>query len=100
MSRFNELPMNELPLERFTFKSGRLVAELSDLGIRAGQNFIQQIWNDACDEGIAIRSHHTNKVERFYFSSTDKDREGDIAGFRFKPCNPKCKVQEVLLIND
>lgn len=86
-----------LPLDRFSMHKGTLVAEASDLQW-AG---VMQLYDDACDAGIFIRSHKTGKVEAFYESGVDRDREGDVAGWRFKPCNRKLTtVTEVLIIND
>lgn len=89
-----------LPLERFTFTADRtLVAELSDFNLK--YLAMHRIYDDACDVGIAIRSHHTGKVEIFYFDNEDRSADGeDIAGYNFKPVNQNCKVKNVLLIND
>lgn len=108
MAQTNQL--NELPYERFdTYRSEeggshlQMTAELSDLNIRAGQEFLQQIYPDACDVGIAIRG----KRETVIFHLTEPDMSGDeIAGWNFEPIsecvrkNPRLKEVRVLLIND
>src|SRR5580765_2874475 len=78
----SQLFMYELPLSRFHWNKAtkELSAEASDLdGFR-----IQQIWDDACDEGICIRSERTGRVERFYLTKIDFHM-GEIAGWFFKP---------------
>lgn len=87
-----------LDLEKFSMHEKTLVAEASDLQW-AG---MMQLYDDACDVGIFIRSHKTGKVEAFYHSDTDMSHDGeDVAGWRFKPCNRKLTtVTEVLIIND
>lgn len=79
-----------------------LTAEDSDLrqGATAG-GWVQQVWNDSADVGIAIRSHKTGKVERFYLDKVDMTPDGeDIAGWNFLPVDTDCPVKRVLVIND
>lgn len=87
-----------LPLDRFDLTNGILIAEASDLQW-AG---LMQLYDDACDVGIFIRSHKTGKVEAFHFSTCERTPDGeDIAGWLFKPCNRNLtKVKEVLILND
>ena len=61
---------------------------------------MQRVWNDSCDEGIAIRSHVTGKVERFYLFNEQRDNEGDLQFFQFKPVDDKCAVRLVTVYND
>jgi hypothetical protein len=76
-----------------------LVAEASDIGFHR----MGQIYDDACDEGVAIRSHNSGRLVRFYHSGTDMNGD-DIAGWRFKPIPEDARVcsvpVEVLIIND
>lgn len=104
----NELHVNPLPLERFSWnaQSRTLVAEGSDFGPlretfdpRTGRTWIQQLWNDACDVGIAIESHKTGKVERFYLSQ-EETHDGDLLAWHFKPVSKSCPVNEVVILND
>lgn len=100
-----ELQVQEISLKRFTYVKPdghptsypSLVSEASDLG---HVNLQQRLYDDACDVGFAIRSHKTNHVERFYFEKCDFDKEGEVVGFIYKPVNKKCRIQEVLIIND
>jgi hypothetical protein len=97
-----------LPHEKFSYHKGCLVSEASTLGYMqleaVGELMFKQIYDDACDVGIAIRGKH--HLIRFYLSSQDKDAEGDVAGWRFKPIpedarrHPECANTSVLIIND
>jgi hypothetical protein len=98
----NELYMTEMDLRKFTWtkKDGSLVAEASDFGpLRDGRWWLQRIYNDACDIGIAIRSHVTETVEKFYLQ-TEHERDGDLTHWTFLPLNPNCKVKHVTIFND
>lgn len=98
----NWLPIPPLPLERFHFENGVLSAFESDLRDHPFDGtypWLGQMYNDACDEGIVIRSHHTAKEERFYLERTET-REGDLLAWYFKPENPSCRVQSVVIFND
>lgn len=80
-----------------------LVAEASDLGYHGPR----RIYDDACDVGVAIRSHRTGRLVRFYLDSEDRDHTGeDVAGWRFRPIAedarrvPGAARTSVLIIND
>lgn len=108
MHPHNLMPMETkaLSLKHFDWlkETKELVAEESQL--RDGRRFdgthpwMQQVWNDSCDIGIAIRSHTTNKIERFYLDKEDRDSEGEVGGWHFKPVDTNCPVRHVLIIND
>jgi hypothetical protein len=99
-----------LPFSKFSYDSGDcvFVAEASDLSFTAsrggGEAMLRRIYDDACDVGIAIRGN--NDVVWFYLASEDRNRDGEIAGWRFKPVpehvrrNPSIAVTSVLVIND
>ncbi len=105
----NAMPMGfKLPLTRFTWSKDNqsLVAECSDFGplretfdVRTGRRWIQQIWNDACDVGIAIISLETMHEERFCLHATHS-RGGDLLYWEFKPVDDNCRVQLVTIFND
>lgn len=79
-----------------------LVAEASTLGYHGPR----RIYDDACDVGIAVRSHRTGRLVRFYLDSEDMDRTDDVAGWRFQPIPedarrvPNAARTYVLIIND
>ncbi len=103
MAKVNELAMRPLDLSRFTYnKTDRtLAAEASDFGpFRDGTRWLCRIWNDSCDIGIAIRSHKTDKVEKFYLEH-EEVRDGDLLAYHFKPVNAALStVQSVVIFND
>jgi hypothetical protein len=78
-----------------------LIAEASDLRY----NKPRQIYDDAADVGIAIRSARTGKLIRFYLSDIDVSDE-DVAGWHFAPIPedmrriPESRNVRVLIIND
>lgn len=100
------LPIEALPLERFTWtRVGRtvpvdrsrmeLVAEASDFGTSFR---ISRLYEDAADVGIAIHSHLTGRVERFYLDF-EETHAGEITAWHFRPVDPAhgCRV---MIIND
>lgn len=103
----NQLRMQTVDLRKFNVqkqKRGsateyRLTAFASDFGpLRNGTWWLQQVWDDSCDLGIAIRSHHTGEVERFYVDEVTEYDE--IKAWHFAPCSPYCKVRRVTVYND
>ena len=109
--RPNEVIQHELSLKQFSFNKDRrsLVAEASDFGrFRLNSDvrlagypwFVGQLWNDACDIGICVLSEFTGKRELFYYDRCDENRDGEVAGWYFKPVNKLANVDYVLIIND
>jgi hypothetical protein len=100
MMKQNWLPMRLLPLARFSWNQAdnTLVAEASSL-VRAGENLLQQMYNDACDLGIAIQSLSTQKVYRFFFKER-KTQEGDVLYWEFTPEDKNCPINKVTIFND
>lgn len=85
-------------LQRFSRnQDGALVAEASDLGGRFG---LERIYDDACDVGIAIQSHHTNRIEWFYLDKRE-ERDGEVLAWEFKPVSAGLHgAQKVVIFND
>jgi hypothetical protein len=76
-----------------------LVAEMSELGIRG----FEQIYPDACDEGVTVVGNHHEVA--FYVE--DADMNGDeIGGWRLRPTPesvrrvPEVRDVRMLIIND
>lgn len=98
----NRAPMTEHDLRQFTYVkpqtdagTGGLVAEASTLG-----GFpMERIYLDACDAGIAVRSHHTSRVERFYFDR-DETREGELVARHYVNIDRNARVRELVIFND
>lgn len=66
------------------------VAEMSDFGsladqLRGGGLQFHQIYDDACDVGIAIRVPKTGVIVWFYEALVQRDREYDIQWWEFVP---------------
>jgi hypothetical protein len=94
------LAMTALPLDKFFVHQGVLVAEASDFGpLREGRWWLQRIYDDAADIGIAILSHHTGDTQLFYLDE-EEINDGDLKAYHFKAVDPKCRVQKVTIFND
>jgi hypothetical protein len=68
---------------------------------------LERLYDDACDVGIALRSHKTGEVSRWYLLDTITDpREGELLGWMFKPCSetvarfPQLANFQLNVIND
>ena len=105
--RSNELNIPSIPMSRFHYnkQTRSLIAECSDFGpLReafdpiTGRKWIHQLYDDACDLGIAIESHKTGRVERFYLDR-EEVHDGDLVAFHFKPLDKTLDVK-VVVYND
>ncbi len=98
------LKLTPLALSRFHYDKVRklLSAEASDFGpAREGQWWLQRIYDDACDVGIAVHNKDTGRTEVFYLHDVKEDGEGDIQAWSFRPLNEKlATVKEVIIFND
>lgn len=90
MVKSNELRIPALPLEEFDFDVLHLslAAEASSLG---GAFKLHRLYNDTCDEGIAIRSG-TGMVERFVLRETRREPDGEVIAWDFAPLNRSLKT--------
>lgn len=79
-----------------------LVAEVSTLSCGRSRATTAQVYDDACDVGFVIESHHTDRRITFAQSNTDRNADGEIMGWWFKPCERKDAALgiRVLIIND
>lgn len=92
-----------LSSSRFTWIAGEqeLVAEISDFGrdFRFGQ-----VYDDACDEGITIRSEHTGRTVVFGMEDVVRDSDGDLLYWLLKPAPGQdltgCRCAAVRIFND
>lgn len=92
-----ETQLPNLDLKRFTWSknSRTLVASESDFGpLRDGQWWLGKLYDDSVDVGIAIKSHKTGLVKRFYLHKRDEER------MVFHPVEKMSVVLEVILLND
>jgi hypothetical protein len=85
-----------IPLSKFCVHPNKvLTAEASDLGFKAGQIPGEQLYEDACDFGIKIKSDKTGKVFSFYL---DDAYMPDF--WTYFPTDKKCPVPYVTILND
>lgn len=93
-----------LDLKRFHFDPIKrtLSAEASDFGSyqEIRRRWIQRLYDDACDVGIVIKSHFTEKEERFVLEREDRDDEGDLQCWHFVPVSKLARVETVTIFND
>lgn len=61
-------------------------SESSDLGMKPGQLF-GAIFNDACDQGLLVRSRKTGKLAVFTLVKEDT-REDEVTAWRFEATRP------------
>jgi hypothetical protein len=82
-----------------------LTAEASELGLRPGFSF-SRLYDDACDVGLALRSHKTGMVTTWCLSDTEKDGEGDVIRWVLVPTpealrkNPGLRNYRLNIYND
>jgi hypothetical protein len=87
-------------------KRGLLVAELSDLGVRPGNSPLSQLYDDAADVGLAIRSDETGVTTVWHWSHDVINADDEVEVMIFRPThetvrsNPQLDGYELHLIND
>lgn len=77
------LEIPELDAKLFTWnRIDRIaVTEHSDLGNTPWR----QLYDDACDVGIAVRNAHTGALTHWYLHEEKRDAEGDLTVIVFRP---------------
>ena len=86
---------------------GLMTVEASTLGLRPGHVW-QQLYDDACDVGIALRSHKTGVTTTWYLCEGDTvtDADGDVLWWVLKPTtetvriNPSLSAYRLKVYND
>ena len=93
------LPMNPVPSSLFSWhkKSGVFSTEHSTFHGNGHQ--LSRIYDDAMDIGFAMQSKKTGAVKRFYLAGSEKDDEGDIQTYIFKPTDNDLSGIEVWMWN-
>lgn len=88
-----------LSLKHFHVDSlhGVLVAEASELPERGMS--LYQLFDDACDVGIAVESHHTGKVQ-LYVLSEEQKQAGELVAWKFVPYPSQSTRFTVTVFND
>lgn len=80
---------------RFTFKDGAFIAELSDFN---GSRAIAQLYDDACDVGMVIVNPKTDKAVPFFHSRTERNAEGEIVAEHLEVC-PEAARRDAAIAN-
>lgn len=96
--------MRIIPLNLFAFnKEAKILsADISDLGPHP----FRQVYNDACDEGLTVVSHHTGEEATFVVNRVETDGEGDITKWELIPTdqslrrNRRLAGMSIYLYND
>lgn len=57
--------------------------EISTLTRGGIGDITSRMYHDAADVGLAVRSHKSGVVKRFYLAAENKDREGDVRYWNF-----------------
>ena len=66
-------------------KERMMVAEHSDFA-RAGTSLDSQLYDDACDVGIALRNPDTGNTTRWFMHEEKVDNEGELIATIYQPC--------------
>jgi hypothetical protein len=83
-------------------KDKMLIAEASDLRL----NCFERLYDDACDEGMALRNPKTGNVTRWYRAEERLDNEGDLQVTILKATSETTRRQpntvgwEIHILND
>jgi len=83
---------------------GLLVGEASTLGLKPGHVW-DRLYDDACDEGIALRSHKTGMVSTWHVVETIT-QDGEVLGWMLKPTTesvwrmPELRNYQLNIVND
>jgi len=91
---------------RFTFskKTNMFVADMSEVS-HGGYNILSQLYNDAADQGFVMISHKTHAAVEFYLDHTEREADGDVRFWLFKPTanavrkNPQLAGTKVMIVN-
>ena len=85
--------------------SKTFMAEISELS-HGGVDPLGQLYNDACDQGFVMISDKTGSEVEFYLHNIQRDAEGDIIAWDFRPStnairhNSNLQNVKVIILND
>lgn len=87
---------NPVALSQFTWdrSANLLVAEMSSL------DGFGRVFDDACDEGLTIISHHTGREVVYAVMAEEKDVEGDLLFWDLESARLGEDVPKVRIFND
>ena len=81
-------------IKRFSHHLGNktLVAEASDLNWKPGQDGFKQLYDDACDEGIAVYNPRTASTTYWHTEGNGvRDADGDLTHWVLRPTTESCR---------
>lgn len=73
--------------------SKMLVTERSDMG---NMPLLSQLYDDACDVGLALHNEQTGKTTRWHLLREEKDGEGELQVTIFAPCSETLRFHRSL----
>ena len=79
-------------IKRFSHHLGNktLVVEASDLNWTAGYNGFKQLYDDACDMGIAVYNPRTNSTTHWY-TCAEVTEQGEVTKWILQPTHESCR---------
>ncbi|WP_407303456.1 hypothetical protein [Acinetobacter sp.] len=91
---------------RFTYtkRTNSFVTDMSEIS-HSGADPLGQLYDDAADQGFVMISHKTHEAVEFYLDHTEREADGDIRYWLFKPTaaavrkNPKLADAKVMIVN-
>ena len=81
------------PIRMFTHnpESKMLFVEMSDLGCAPGNLPFSQLYDDACDEGIAVYNPKHNSTTYWHTAAEVRDADGDLTTWVLLPTHESCR---------
>jgi hypothetical protein len=73
------------------FESKMLVSDMSDLGRGAGKDPFVQLYDDACDIGIAVYNPRTGSTTHWYLVADVRNSEDELTHWILQPTNESCR---------
>ena len=88
--QLNITPYN---IKRFTHNAEAklLVTEASDLNWMPGTDDFKQLYDDACDIGIALSNPRTGSTTYWYYVAEVRNSEGELTHWVLQPTNESCR---------
>lgn len=103
MAQLNPSPLTMTPAWHVNPQTKLIVVEHSDLGRRSIE---EQLYDDACDVGVALYNPTTTRNTRWYWAKEKKDADGDLQVTILRPCSesiykyPTLEGWELHVLND
>ena len=89
MALLNITPYN---IKRFSHHLGNkmLIAEASDLNWTAGADDFKQLYDDACDIGLALSNPRTGSTTHWYLVA-EVTKQGELTHWVLQPTHESCR---------